>query len=350
MSLQPAGAEWRCEDLTVDLAGARVLDGISVGAAGQTFTVVVGPSGAGKTTLLRALAGLAAPSSGTVHLAGHDVTRRPAHQRGVAVMFQEPRLFPALDVGDNVAFPLRMQKVSSAARRRQADALLAEVGLDGFAARRVRSLSGGEQQRVALARALAARPRLLLLDEPTSAVDAPRRAELRRLLRTVQKRFALTIVAVTHDQAEAAELAEHLVVLLAGRVAQAGAPRSVFAHPASLDVARFLGVHNIIPVDVRQGTTVLGGMTVPVSGSDGAAALAIRPEHVRIARGGAWRLQVADVTFCGSHDRVELTAGDLRLQAHVASGTGPPSGAMVGVELPADALWRVPEPLEASDA
>ncbi len=208
MSLQHAGVVWRCEDLTVDLDGARVLDGISVGAAGRSFTVVVGPSGAGKTTLLRALAGLAVPASGTVRLGGHDVTATPAHQRGVAVMFQEPRLFPAMDVGDNVAFPLRMQKVPSAARRREAEALLAEVGLDGFAARTVRSLSGGEQQRVALARALAARPRLLLLDEPTSAVDAPRRAELRRLLRTVQERFALTIVAVTHDQAEAAELAE----------------------------------------------------------------------------------------------------------------------------------------------
>lgn len=339
--------DWSCEALRVELGGSVILHGVSLHGAAGSSTAVVGPSGAGKTTLLRVLAGLTRAEHGTVRIDGRDVTGIPAHRRGIAVMFSDARLFGSMDVGDNVAFALRMRRVAAAERRRRAEQLLADVGLDGFATRSPRSLSGGEQQRVALARALAAEPRLLLLDEPTSSVDPPRRAELRRLLRSVQRRHALTTIAVTHDQAEAAELADQLVVLLAGEVAQVGTPRAVYENPASCAVAGFLGAHNVLHVEVCEGRGRLAGVGVPVRGGDGPASLAIRPEQVRIDPHGAWRLRVEDVAFCGSHERVELGHEGLRLSVHVPVGTAPPTGSMVGVDLPLDALWVMPRAIDA---
>lgn len=333
------GTSWSCDGLAVRFGGTAALDDVTLAGDAGSVTVVVGPSGAGKTTLLRALAGLVAPGRGRVVVAGRDVTAVPAHRRGVAVMFQEPRLFPSMDVADNVGFALRMQKVASATRRRHAEELLADVGLEGFGPRGVRTLSGGEQQRVALARALAAEPRLLLLDEPTASVDLPRRAELRRLLRTVASRLSLTVVAVTHDQHEAAELADRLVVLLDGVVAQQGGPREVFDQPASIAVARFLGAHNLLPAEIRAGCATLGDVHhLPVGSRDGTATLAVRPEHVRLDAEGAWRLRVDDVAFCGSHERVELSTGEVRLRAHVPVGTAPITGSFVGVHLAPDSV------------
>lgn len=327
------GTSWSCDGLTVNLGGMPVLADVTTAGGAGSVTVVVGPSGAGKSTLLRTLAGLTAPAGGRVTVGGRDVTRVAAHRRGMAVMFQEARLFPSMDVGDNVAFPLRLQKAGTAARRRRAEALLAEVGLEGLAPRGIRTLSGGQQQRVALARALAAEPRVLLLDEPTASVDAPRRTELRRLLRTVASRFRLTIIAVTHDQHEAAELADRLVVLLDGSIAQQDDPRTVFDRPASIPVARFLGAHNLVPVHIRAGRAALGGAHVTVHGGDGTATLAVRPEDVRLAVDGPWRLRVDDVAFCGSHERVELSNDGLRLRAHVPVGTAPSAGSVIGVQL-----------------
>ncbi len=174
-------------DISVTIAGRAILTDVSLDVPTGTVTTVVGPSGAGKTTLLRAVAGLAPIDRGAICVAGRHVTDRSPADRDIAVVFQEPRLFPNLDVAENVAFSLRVAGHSRRDRRKAADDLLDRVGLAGFGTRRVRQLSGGEQQRVNLARALAAQPRVLLLDEPLAAVDPSRRAELRDLLRHIQR-------------------------------------------------------------------------------------------------------------------------------------------------------------------
>jgi ABC-type Fe3+/spermidine/putrescine transport system ATPase subunit len=217
-----------CRDLVVAPGGSVVLRRLSLQIPGGTRTVVVGPSGAGKTTLLRAIAGLERLLEGEIWLGSRRLDTLPAHRRRIAVVFQEPRLLPHLDVADNVAFGLRAAGVARAARRARALALLDEVGLAGFDGRGIDGLSGGEQQRVALARALCVEPDLLLLDEPLAGVDPNRRDGLRRLLVELQQARALTTLLITHDRAEAAQLGERVALLLDGTIVQHGTPQALF--------------------------------------------------------------------------------------------------------------------------
>ena len=213
-----------CRELTVCIDDTVILAGLDLELPAGELTALVGPSGAGKTTLLRAIAGLQRVESGTIDLGGSPIVDLPAHRRGVGLVFQQPRLLPHLNVIDNVAFPLRLARVARAERTERARALLSEVGLAGMADRGVRGLSGGEQQRVALARALSARPRLLLLDEPLSALDPARRDELRDLIAAIVREHGLTTLLVTHDRAEAARLGDSLAIMLEGHVVQTRRP------------------------------------------------------------------------------------------------------------------------------
>jgi ABC-type Fe3+/spermidine/putrescine transport system ATPase subunit len=332
-----------CRDLVVAPGGRIVLRRLSLEIPAGARTVVVGPSGAGKTTLLRAIAGLERLLEGEIRLGGRRLDMVPAHRRRIAVVFQEPRLLPHLDVADNVAFGLRAVGVARAQRRARALWLLDEVGLTGFGGRGVEGLSGGEQQRVALARALCVEPDLLLLDEPLAGVDPNGRDGLRRLLVGLQQARALTTLLITHDRAEAALLGERVALLLDGTIVQHGTPQALFERPASAAVARFFGTRNLLRGRVTGGRLVLGAASIQVPGPDGEATVAIRPECIRLDDHGPLRLTVATASYVGTHVRLELRGQGLTLQADVPATRAPRVGEVVGVALPLQDLWRLPD-------
>jgi len=323
-------------------AARRVLDDVGLDIPAGTLTAVVGPSGAGKTTLLRVAAGLATPDAGRVLKDGRDVTAVPAHERGIGLLFQQPRLFPNLSVADNVAFALRAAGVDRSDRAAMAAELLEEFGVAHLRGRRVRGLSGGEQQRIALARALAAKPSVLLLDEPLSALDPESRDDLRRVIRRTQQQHGLSMVYVTHDRVEAAEMSDRVAVLLDGAVAQHDTARAVFERPSNRKVASFLGSTNLIDVTVKDGWAHINGTRLPADGPDGPATVAIRPERVSINAASTLRLRVSEVIYQGTHHRLILRGHGLELEALSTGLDLPTLNDQVGVELPREDLWRLP--------
>ncbi|MDP9023735.1 MAG: ABC transporter ATP-binding protein [Actinomycetota bacterium] len=335
----------RCRGLVVAPGGTSVLEDVDLEVPAGRMAVLLGPSGVGKTTLLRAVSGLQPIEAGEIRLGHRDLRTVPAHRRGIAMVFQEPRLFPNLSVTENVAFPLRAQGAGRAQRRHRARELLDEVGIAQLADRRPRGLSGGEAQRVALARALCAEPDLLLLDEPLSAVDPERREGLRGLVRAVQRERSLTTVYVTHDRAEAAELGDELALLLAGRVVQQAPPRTLFEQPHTVQAARFLGA-NVLRGAVTAGRLHLDVGNVEVAAPDGQAAFAIRPEHVRLCPDAPLPGEVVASDYTGGHSRVVLAVGGQQLSALLPPDQAPTTGATVRVDLPKAHLWRIPEQID----
>ncbi|MFG3206157.1 ABC transporter ATP-binding protein [Streptomyces sp. NPDC048192] len=324
---------------TVRLGGRDVLDEVGLEVAEHQVVCVLGPSGSGKSTLLRAVAGLQPLSAGRVLLDGRDQAGVPAHKRGVGLMFQDHQLFPQRDVGANVAFGLRMHGVAKGERDARVAQLLELVGLPGAARRAVASLSGGEQQRVALARALAPRPRLLMLDEPLGQLDRSLRERLVVELRELFGRLGTTVLAVTHDQGEAFALADRVVVMRDGRIAQSGTPLEVWQRPADAFVARFLGFDNVVEATVA-GTAAdspWGKLPVPDGSPQGARSLLVRPAGVRlVAADAGLRCTVTARTFRGTHVAVRLRPADApRLEAACALRDAPEVGQTVGVEFDA---------------
>lgn len=273
-------------DLRVRFPGVAAVDGVDLDLADGEVLALLGPSGSGKSTLLRAIAGLEPTARGRVALDGHDLARVPVHRRGFGLMFQDGQLFPHTDVAGNVAFGLRMRRVPRAQAERRIAELLDLVGLAGFGARAVTELSGGEAQRVALARALAPRPRLLLLDEPLSSLDAGLREQLALDLGRVLRDAAITALVVTHDQEEAFTLADRVAVLMRGRVRQVGAVAEVWRAPADDEVAAFLGVTEVVPALVRDGVAVCALGSVPLGVADGEVRIGLRPTSLRLAEAG----------------------------------------------------------------
>jgi ABC-type Fe3+/spermidine/putrescine transport system ATPase subunit len=214
------------------------------------FVTLLGPSGCGKTTLLRMIAGLEVPDDGTVSIFGEDVTDRPANKRPVNLVFQRVTLFPHLTVAENVAFGLRLRRAGKRETGEKVRAALELVRLPDFGSRRVTELSGGQAQRVALARAIANEPKVLLLDEPLSALDLEIRRQLQAELKDIHRRLGLTFIYVTHDQEEAMSMSDRVLVMRAGRIVQAGSPVEIYRQPRSAFVARFLGMSNVLPVTV----------------------------------------------------------------------------------------------------
>jgi thiamine transport system ATP-binding protein len=303
---------------------------------------VLGPSGSGKSTLLRAISGLQPLDAGQVLLDGVDLAPVPPHRRGVGLMFQDQALFPHLDVGGNVAFGLRMQGWAPADGRARVAELLDLVGLPGTAGRAVRTLSGGEQQRVALARALAPRPGVLLLDEPLGALDRPLRERLVAELRDLFARLDQTVVAVTHDHAEAFALADRIVILDGGRVIQTGPPAEVWDAPASTVVARLLAFANVAEAHVADGTlrTPWGDLG-PCLG--GASAVLVRPDAVVLDPHGPLHATVRGVTFAGSRTRLHLAIDQgPDLEADVPSPAGPSVGSEVRVRIDSAGVRALP--------
>ncbi|MGW7099182.1 ABC transporter ATP-binding protein [Streptomyces sp. NPDC054838] len=295
----------RLEGVSVRFGGrpaVAALDSVDLAVAEHETVCVLGPSGSGKSTLLRVVAGLQPVSGGRVLLGGADQAGVPVHRRGVGLMFQDHQLFPHRDVGGNVAFGLRMRGGGRGSHGARVAELLELVGLPGAQDRAVASLSGGEQQRVALARALAPSPRLLMLDEPLGQLDRGLRERLVVELRGLFARLGTTVLAVTHDQGEAFALADRVVVMRDGRIAQAGTPLEVWQRPASEFVARFLGFENVTPAVVSGGVaaTEWGKVRVPAGAPEGPQQLLIRPAGVTLGADGL-RCEVLSRTFRGTH-------------------------------------------------
>ncbi|HUB44725.1 MAG TPA: ABC transporter ATP-binding protein [Acetobacteraceae bacterium] len=279
------------EGLTVRYGSTVALHGLDLSLASGELFVLLGASGSGKTTLLRAIAGFIQPDAGRIALDGTELAGLPPHRRPVNTMFQSYALFPHMSAAANIGFGLRQQRRPRAEVAARVADMLALVRLEGFGVRRPHQLSGGQQQRVALARALAPNPRLLLLDEPLSALDRNLRVETRGELVRLQKRLGTTFILVTHDQQEALSMADRIGVMHEGRLLQVGTPAEVYERPGSRFVAEFLGAANILPVAVRNGALVLPGLGVTVRTAmpaiPGAALLALRPERVRMGGGAA---------------------------------------------------------------
>ncbi|MEU6227390.1 ABC transporter ATP-binding protein [Streptomyces sp. NPDC047042] len=320
---------------TVRFGSRPVLDGVGLDVAEHETVCVLGPSGSGKSTLLRAVAGLQPLDAGRVSLDGRDLAGVPAHKREVGLMFQDHQLFPQRDVGANVAFGLRMHHVSKAQQELRVRELLALVGLPGAARRAVAALSGGEQQRVALARALAPRPRLLMLDEPLGQLDRSLRERLVVELRELLGRLGTTVLAVTHDQGEAFALADRVIVMREGRIAQSGTPLEVWQQPADEFVARFLGFDNVVDATVsgQAADTPWGKVPVPEGAPQGTRTLLVRPAGVRLVPAAeGLRCTVAARTFRGTHVAVQLQPENApRLEAACALRAAPEPGDEVGV-------------------
>ncbi len=316
-----AGAPVGLHGLSRSFGAVRALDGLSLDIAPGEFVALLGPSGCGKTTALRIVAGLQTADSGTVTVDGKDVAPVPAARRDMGMVFQSYSLFPNMTALENVGFGLRMRKLNSASRTRKAAELLDMVGLSPQARQYPHQLSGGQQQRVALARALAIEPRVLLLDEPLSALDAKVRLQLREQIRTLQQRLGTTTLFVTHDQEEALSMADRVGVMRAGRLEQVAAPSELYSRPATVFVAEFVGTMNRIPGDYdgQDEVSVLGSV-VPLAGDrpvglTGAVDVLIRPEGLQVDAASGGNGIVTDLTFLGSLTRVTvLLSGDVQVK------------------------------------
>ena len=264
---------------------------LSFTAARGTLTTLLGPSGCGKTTVLRLIAGLELPTSGFIRIGGREVSHVPASERDVGMVFQSYALFPHMSVHENVRYGLDVANVGRATAAARVDATLEQVGLAGFGDRLPSQLSGGQQQRVALARALVLEPAVLLFDEPLSNLDARLRRQMRDEIRELQRRLSLTVVYVTHDQAEAMAVSDRVIVMNLGQIAQAGSPRELYDAPHDAFVAAFMGDANLLRGtlarrDARYGTLTLGPLTLDVAHRglpDGDVMVSIRPEALAVS-------------------------------------------------------------------
>ena len=307
-------ASVRIERVVKQHGTTTVLHGIDLAIAPGEFFVLLGPSGSGKTTTLRILAGLESVSAGRVLMDGADVTTREPGARDVAMVFQSYALYPHMTVEQNIGFPLKMVGTAKEAIGRAVDLAAAKVGIGHLLQRTPGQLSGGQQQRVALARAIVRQPRLFLLDEPLSNLDAKLRLETRLELRRLQRSLGVTTVYVTHDQEEAMTLADRIAVFMDGRIVQVGTPREIFAKPMSVDVAGFIGTPpmNLLAGEWEGHAVSVGGSTVPVAAETATlrdVVVGIRPHDLRLADGGL-RARVEGVEDLGDSAIVDLVVDE----------------------------------------
>ncbi|UDF32451.1 UNVERIFIED_ORG: ABC transporter ATP-binding protein (plasmid) [Roseateles sp. XES5] len=311
-----------------------------------TFVCLLGPSGCGKTTLMRMVAGLDLPTSGAIKLDGKDITNVPTHKRELGMVFQSLALFPHLTVGENIAYSLRIRGVGKEEQKKRVDELLSMIHLTGYADRPVAKLSGGQRQRVAIARALAISPKLFLLDEPLSALDAKLREAMQVELRQLQQRLGITTIVVTHDQREAMTMADTVVVMSGGEIRQAAPPVEIYRRPADTFVADFIGMTNLIDFNTDgAGASVLGasvpGLAIPAGLKSGI--VSVRPEDVHLTAAGNAPI-TGTVTFVrdlGGTIETFVEAGGKQIVAVSMPNARPDVsvGQSVGVQLnPADCV------------
>ena len=313
------------------------------------LTALLGPSGCGKTTTMKMIAGLLPATSGDILFDGRSVLQDKPEHRGVVMVFQNYLLFPYMSVADNVGFGLRMRHVPKHEIERRVAEMLDFVRLPGLGSRRPKELSGGQQQRVALARALIVRPKVLLLDEPLSNLDAHLRFEMRDLIRTLQREMGITMIFVTHDQEEAVVLADRIALILDGRLKQYATPETFYGRPVDEATARFFGGQNFVPGTVEDGTfaSSLGRLVLPNGPADGPGVLTFRPENVRIASGAGGEAtnrlnaRIVSKIYLGTQTRLRAEAGNtpLEILANPNDAAGLSEGSEVAVTLPPEALW-----------
>jgi len=338
----------------------QAVDGISIHIMENEFFTLLGPSGCGKTTLLRMIAGLDQPTSGQIILDGTPLQGRPPFERSINTVFQNYALFPHMTVRENIAFGLEMRGAEPAKIASKTDEMLALVQLGGFGARVPSQLSGGQQQRVALARALANEPKILLLDEPLSALDLKLRKQMRLELKRLQRSTGITFVFVTHDQDEALIMSDRVAVMSEGRILQVGTAEDIYRHPRSRFVADFIGDTNILTGRAEAGGTLQlqnGGRIALPEGSSatGETVVAIRPEDCVLVNGhvpdgcSALGGRVQDVEYLGSDTNLLVqpdglnTAMMVRLRTTSLGVTAHRPGDVVRVGLPRRALWELDE-------
>ena len=322
----------------------RVVKDFNLSVEKGEFISLLGPSGCGKTTVLRMIAGFESPSSGAIGIDGQDVTRLRTAQRNVGMMFQAYALFPNLTVADNVGFGLKVAGVPRAEREARVAEMLKLIGLPDLGGRYPFQMSGGQQQRVALARALAPRPRVLLLDEPLSALDAKVRVSLRNEIRDIQRELGITAIFVTHDQEEALSISDRIVVMNGGVAEQVGQPHAIYNHPASKFVANFVGTLNTFDASLTDATTariedVTVALPAAVPHAAGSSiALALRPEAVRLGRAEGREVVlpavIEEVHFLGSVIRLHARAAGAVVALDTfnrADTPPPPIGAQIEI-------------------
>ncbi|MBS0573810.1 MAG: ABC transporter ATP-binding protein [Proteobacteria bacterium] len=321
----------------------RALDNVSVAIGKGEFFTLLGPSGCGKTTLLRMIAGFESPTSGQIFLDGQDITALPPNRRPVNTVFQSYALFPHLTVAQNIGFGLEMQGRPAAEVKETTARMLALVKLEAMAGRKTSQLSGGQQQRVALARALAPAPKVLLLDEPLSALDLKLRKEMQIELKRLQIETGITFVFVTHDQEEALTMSDRIAVMSAGRIQQIGSARDIYTRPANRFVAGFIGESNFLPGKAEGGVVTLraGGRVecLGVDGRGGEVTVAVRPEQVRIvaaAEADALAATITNLVYFGTDTHCHMALSDgsevvARLQSPATGDAGLEIGAAVGL-------------------
>ncbi|SEA32228.1 ABC transporter ATP-binding protein [Rubrimonas cliftonensis] len=341
-------AEIVVSDLRKEFGAFTAVQGSSFTVRDGEFFMLLGPSGCGKTTTLRMIAGLELPTSGTIAIDGEDVSQRPARQRDIAFVFQMFALYPHMNVRRNIAYPLVSQGMS----RSDVAARVAEVAgvlrIEGVLDSPVGGLSGGDRQRVALARAIVRRPKAFMMDEPLGALDSEFREEMAEELRALHDRIGATTVYVTHDQLEAMQMGDKIVVMNHGVIEQFGAPQDIYDHPATLFVADFIGSPpmNLLRFEgaVAPGDAVarLGGASVALpalrQGARGALALGARPEHVRLGDDGPLRGRIEATEYLGTTQIVTVETGFGRLRARLPAAAQATPGEHVGVGFVAETL------------
>ena len=313
--------------LTAVYGETRAVDAITLEVARGELVALLGPSGCGKTTTLRMVAGFVEPAAGRVFVGDEEVTRLPAHRRNMGVVFQSYALFPHLTVLENVAFGLRMRDVGTAERRRRAGEALELVALAHLRDRYPRQLSGGQQQRVALARALVIEPRVLLLDEPLSNLDAHLRAEMRGEIRRLQQRLSITTLFVTHDQEEALAMSDRVAVMDHGRLVEIGRPVELCDAPREPFTASFLGARTVVEGRSEAGVFTAPGLTCQGAPA-GASAIVLRAARLRLAPDGRGPLAVTGVlsacAFLGDTYEIDVTTAAGRVRVLAPSDAPPP--------------------------
>ena len=336
----------RCGKTFAD--GTRALEPATLDIARGETLVLLGPSGCGKTTMLRIIAGLELPDAGGLVLFDDkDMTSVPSERRNVGMVFQSYALFPNMSVADNIGYGLKIRGMPREERAKRVAELVALTNITGLENRRIDQLSGGQRQRVALARAVAIRPGILLLDEPLTALDAALRERLRGELNRLLRALGITAIYVTHDQAEAMELGDRVVVMRKGAIAQIGSPREIYFAPQSRFVAEFIGAANIIEAPLENGELVLPGGRQPVGGDANlAAAVAmVRPETIAIVDAGSAPLSgtIDSVSFTGDRQRIVVSDASHKLLTVDAPNTiKAKAGERVGLVIAAEAVRLLP--------
>ena len=329
------------KNIVVDFDGEPILTGLSLDIHDKEFVTLLGPSGCGKTTTLRVIGGFVEPRSGNVFFAGRDITRLPPYKRQVNTVFQKYALFPHLNVFENVAFGLRLQKLDEKEIRSRCLEMLELVGLKGYERRNTAALSGGQQQRVAIARAIVNRPQVLLLDEPLGALDLKLRKDMQIELKRIQQQVGITFVYVTHDQEEALTMSDTVVVMNEGRIQQIGTPQDIYNEPKNAFVADFIGESNIIDGIMHEDRVVgmygkkfpcLDGGFQPNEPVD----VVIRPEDIDIVpvEQGQLTGTVTEVTFKGMHYDIIVDFKGFKWLIQTTDFS--PVGARIGVKIDPD--------------